>query len=1001
MKKAVAALAIAIGLASGAIGGTLDIGGIQCGYVLTSGWVVTGTLKDPYRIAIQDGATVTISNMVVNLDADNLAYLPGLTCNGNATLILKGTNTIKSIRAACPGISVPPNKTLTIKGDGLLTAIGKDLAAAIGGGTNAPCGNIVIESGAIEATGGARAAGIGSGYKSSCGNITIKDGAVTATGGGYGAAIGGGWSGSCGCITIDGGKVVANGTSCAPGIGSGDDGSSKLGNSCGDVAINGGIVYATGGINAPGIGNGRAAACGDISIGPGIIMVKATAGENAQPIGRASSGTCGTVTVDKSLRSTVNGKTRTIRSNIIDLSTVEEDMTIYSGSMLTGELVAKRKLSIAPESVVTLSNAVINGVSSANLRSHQWAGLNCLGNVQLVLVGENTVRGFDAGFPGIHIVTNSALYMLGSGSLAASSNGNAAGIGGGVGLPCGVITIQSGYIEAVGSSAAGIGGYSDCDGVYIFGGSVYAQGGTGSPGIGGGPCYVGIRGGDVIAYGGKHAAGIGGGYMDNYGCEILIMGGNVNAYGGKYGAGIGSGGEGVCGQIQISGGNVIAVGGAGASGIGFGKYGICGQVGIANAYGVAYVSATCGEGGTPITAGRYDSPEAPILKDGFYDDDGYPTRTIWPLEEWELTIGGGKDSMFRNYSCEAKVGESFSVACNGSWTATASASWITVDAGLYGGGNGMVSYSLAENTGTSKREGTITVKCGHATCACTITQDKPLLIGGKTSMSRTYDAAKQAGCYFSVTCSQSPWTAVSSASWVTLKSGSKSGTGSGKVYYDVAANTSASQRTATIKVTSRSLTRTCTITQKAGAEPTLTIGGGKTSMSRAYSCEAKSGEPFSVACNGSWTAIASASWITITSGVSGSGNGKVTYSLTENTGTSKREGTIKVKCGGITRTCTITQDKPLLIGGKTEMSRTYEASKQTDCYFSVTCSQSAWTAVSSASWVTLKSGSASGTGSGKVYYDVAANTSTSQRTATIKVTSRGLTRTCTIKQKGK
>ena len=83
------------------------------------------------------------------------------------------------------------------------------------------------------------------------------------------------------------------------------------------------------------------------------------------------------------------------------------------------------------------------------------------------------------------------------------------------------------------------------------------------------------------------------------------------------------------------------------------------------------------------------------------------------------------------------------------------------------------------------------------------------------------------------------------------------------------------------------------------------------------------------------------------------------------------------------------------------MSRTYDAARHDDCYFSVTCSQSPWTAVSSASWVTLHSDSKSGTGSGQIYYDVAANTSTSQRTATIKVTSRGLTRTCTIKQKGK
>ena len=392
-----------------------------------------------------------------------------------------------------------------------------------------------------------------------------------------------------------------------------------------------------------------------------------------------------------------------------------------------------------------------------------------------------------------------------------------------------------------------------------------------------------------------------------------------------------------------------------------------------------------------------------LSTDGSYGYNGCKTGNRWGNDlklsatPTELTIGGGKTSMSRAYSCEAKTGESFSVASSASWTATPSASWITITSGASGSGNGTVKYKLAENTGTSMRSGTIKVSCGTITRTCTITQDKPLLIGGKTSMSRSYEKAKQTDCFFSVTCSQSPWTAASSASWVTLQSGSASGTGSGKIYYNVAANSGA-QRTAKITVTSRGLSRVCTITQKAGAAATLTIGGGKESMSRGYSCEAKTGESFSVACNSSWTATASDTWITITSGASGSGNGTIKYTLAENTGTSMRSGTIKVKCGSITRTCTITQDKPLLIGGKTSMSRTYGSAKQTGCYFTVTCSQTSWTAVSSASWVTLKT--ASGTGTAQLTYDVAANTSTSARTATIKVTSRGLTRTCTITQKG-
>ena len=652
--KSLTVAATAVSLVAGAFAGTLDIGDIQCGYIVPSGWVITGTLKSPYSIAIQDGTTVTISNMVVNLDEPNYAYpLPGLTCTGDATIILKGTNIVKSIRANYPGIFVSEGKTLTIKGDGSLTAIGKDYAAAIGGGTNAPCGNIVIESGVVDATGGYMAAGIGTGQKGTCGDITINGGKVTATGGYTGAAIGGGASGTCGDITINGGKVTANGSSCAPGIGSGNDATYGIGNSCGNITINGGVVKSTGGTYSAGIGSGRSSQCGNIYIGPGIIMVKATAGEWGQPIGNGYDAVCGIVTVDKSLHSSTEDRTHTIRSNTIDLSTVEENMTIDDGYTLTGELASKCKLSIAPDSTVTLSNAVING-ESTNLKEHQWAGLSCLGETHLVLVGDNVVRGFDYGYPGIHVPTNATLYILGGGSLAASSNGGAAGIGGGIGQPCGLIYIASGTIDAIGSSAPGIGG-DVCEGVHIIGGKVMARGGTWHPGIGGANCSgVVVEGGDVTAYGGSNAAGIGGSNMSDCACEIWIMGGNVAAYGGKNGAGIGSGCEGKCGQILFYGGNIVAVGGAGACGIGFGAYGSCGQIYFIKRHGFGaedfkLAVATCSEGGTPIAAGDYGSPEDPIVDAGFSDDHGYPTRTIKPapLRIWTLTYhsNNGKNDL--------------------------------------------------------------------------------------------------------------------------------------------------------------------------------------------------------------------------------------------------------------------------------------------------------------------------------------------------------------------
>jgi len=55
----------------------------------------------------------------------------------------------------------------------------------------------------------------------------------------------------------------------------------------------------------------------------------------------------------------------------------------------------------------------------------------------------------------------------------------------------------------------------------------------------------------------------------------------------------------------------------------------------------------------------------------------------------------------------------------------------------------------------------------------------------------------------------------------------------------------------------------------------------------------------------SWTAVSNASWITITSGSSGTGSGTVNYSVAANTGTSSRTGTITIA----DQTFTVSQDE--------------------------------------------------------------------------------------------
>ncbi len=92
-------------------------------------------------------------------------------------------------------------------------------------------------------------------------------------------------------------------------------------------------------------------------------------------------------------------------------------------------------------------------------------------------------------------------------------------------------------------------------------GSLKAEGGDCSAGIGSGKCYNGecyngenitITGGTVTATGGENGAGIGGG-RDGSGKNITITGGTVNADGGDNGAGIGGGATGSGSNVTVSG----------------------------------------------------------------------------------------------------------------------------------------------------------------------------------------------------------------------------------------------------------------------------------------------------------------------------------------------------------------------------------------------------------------------------------------------------------------
>lgn len=239
------------------VNNTVDLSKLTKDYTAQDGNVLTGTLSKDCKVSIEAGATVTLSGVSINADVRVDGYCAGITCLGDATIILADgtTNTVKSLESRFyPCIQAgPEGTTLTIRGTGKLIANHSQSSgsAVIGGGYYYSCGNIRIEGGEITVTGQGDGAGIGSGSGHQCGNISITGGTVTATGGNNAAGIGCGHGesdipSSSGNITISWSKDFVS-VKAVKGSGAlrpiGLSRSGLFYNSCGPITFGGKTIY--------------------------------------------------------------------------------------------------------------------------------------------------------------------------------------------------------------------------------------------------------------------------------------------------------------------------------------------------------------------------------------------------------------------------------------------------------------------------------------------------------------------------------------------------------------------------------------------------------------------------------------------------------------------------------------------------------------------------------------------------------------------------------------
>jgi hypothetical protein len=154
-----------------------------------------------------------------------------------------------------------------------------------------------------------------------------------------------------------------------------------------------------------------------------------------------------------------------------------------------------------------------------------------------------------------------------------------------------------------------------------------------------------------------------------------------------------------------------------------------------------------------------------------------------------------------------------------------------------------------------------------------------------TPGSQAYTSLGGAGTVGLTTSAGCSWTAVSNAAWIIISSNS-SGSGTGTVSYSVTSNPTSSSRIATLTIGGKSFTvnqagLACAYSLSPSSQSFAPAGGSGTfTVSAASGC--------------SWNASSQASWVTIQTGSSGTGNGTVTYTVAGNSGNSPRTGTLSI-----------------------------------------------------------------------------------------------------------
>ena len=325
------------------------------------------------------------------------------------------------------------------------------------------------------------------------------------------------------------------------------------------------------------------------------------------------------------------------------------------------------------------------------------------------------------------------------------------------------------------------------------------------------------------------------------------------------------------------------------------------------------------------------------------------------------------------------------IKSNTQWIIDQKPEWISCE--MNGAGDNVLAVKASENTSTQSREGTIRIKTldGKATAEIKVTQAAAAGTEASLKVSPTMLEFISGGGIKTITLTSSTkWRVVDKPEWITCNS---YGEGNGELSITAAANTTSEKRYGTIKIETNDgkATATVSVSQEA-ASANLEVS--ETQMT--FSAGSSSGRSFRIYSNQKWTVTDDAFWLNCTPS-EGSGDQTISVSVTENNDAQDRSATITVKSGNLVKYIQVKQEAASQPGTltltveTTTMSFDADQSEPKSQTFNIR-SNTAWTIVSDATWLTFSTTKGEGDQTITVTADNYTETSRS-RTAAITIKS--------------